>query len=59
MKNLILIFFILIAVSDSKAQKVFKTSYKSEADKIIFVTEYRSEADMIVYETKYQSEAKP
>ncbi len=29
MKNLILIVFILIAVSESKAQKVFKTSYNS------------------------------
>ena len=34
------------------AQKVFKTSNKSDADKIIYVTEFKSEADMIVFEKK-------
>ena len=56
MLSLILMLFFSFSVN---AQKVYKTSYKSEADKIIYVTEYKSEADMIVYETKYKSESKP
>ena len=60
MKYIILGIFVLVFCRISvNAQKVYRTSYKSEADKIIFVTDYKSEADMIVYETKYKSEAKP
>jgi hypothetical protein len=59
MKNLFALTLMVFFSVSLKAQKVFKTSYKSEADKIIYVTEYKSEADMIVYETKYKSEAKP
>ena len=60
MKYIILGIFVLVFCATSvNAQKVYKTSYKSDADKIIFVTDYKSEADMIVYETKYKSEAKP
>ena len=54
-----IIVFLFLGGSSINAQKVFKTSYKSDADKIIYVTEYKSEADMIVFETKYKSEAKP
>ena len=53
------ILLLLFGAFTVNAQKVYKTSFKSEADKIIFVTDYKSEADMIVYETKYKSEAKP
>jgi hypothetical protein len=48
MKVLTLFGCLLFAGSVS-AQKVFKTSFKSEADKVIYVTEFKSEADMIVY----------
>ena len=49
MKKNIYSFIIAIAgVISVNAQKVFRTSYKSDADKIIFVTDYKSEADMIV-----------
>jgi hypothetical protein len=58
MKKLLILATMLLTFGFANAQKVYKTSYKSEADKIIFVTEYKSEADMIVYETKYKSEAK-
>ena len=55
MKKLFILATMLLTFGFTNAQKVYKTSYKSEADKIIFVTEYKSEADMIVYETKYKS----
>ena len=59
-KHLILGISIMVFCTISvNAQKVYRTSYKSDADKIIFVTDYKSEADMIAYETKYKSEAKP
>ena len=60
MKYIILGIFVMVFFTISaNAQKVYRTSYKSDADKIIFVSDYKSEADMIVYETKYKSEAKP
>ena len=59
MKQLILGVLLCFCTIAVNAQKVYRTSYKSEADKIIYVTEYKSEADMIVYETKYKSESKP
>lgn len=59
MKNFIFLAVLTFLSHKATAQKVYKTSYKSEADKIIYVTEYKSEADMIVYETQYKNEAKP
>ena len=53
------ILILLFGAFSVNAQKVYKTSFKSEADKIIFVTEFKSEADMIVFDTKFKSEAKP
>ena len=53
------ILLLLFGAFTVNAQKVYKTSFKSEADKIIFVTEFKSEADMIVFDTKFKSEAKP
>jgi hypothetical protein len=52
-----IIIFLLFGGFTLNAQKVYKTSFKSEADKIIYVTEFKSEADMIVFETKFKSEA--
>ena len=59
MKQPILLALFFFIFGCAHAQKVFKTSHKSEADKIIYVTEHKSEADMIVFETKYKSESKP
>ena len=59
MKKLILVSIFLAIGLQAQAQKVFRTSYKSQADKVVYVTEYKSQADLIVYETKYQSQAKP
>ena len=53
----ILLLIFIGCLTNIFAQQVYKTSYKSDADKIIYVTEYKSDADMIVYETKYKSDA--
>ena len=59
MKTYCTILILLFGTFSVNAQKVYKTSFKSEADKIIYVTEFKSEADMIVFDTKFKSEAKP
>jgi len=41
-----------------KAQKVYETNFKSEADRLVFVTDFKSEADYLIYETEFKSEAK-
>ena len=56
-KASILIFALLMGLCGLRAQKIYSTNYKSEADVKVYVTEYRSEADLIVYKTKYTSEA--
>lgn len=56
-RTFILIFALLVALCGLRAQKIYSTNYKSEADVKVYVTEYRSEADLIVYKTKYSSEA--
>ena len=53
----ILFVFLTLALCGLRAQKIYSTNYKSEADVKVYVTEYRSEADLIVYKTKYSSEA--
>ena len=53
----ILFIFLIVALCGLRAQKIYSTNYKSEADVKVYVTEYRSEADLIVYKTKYSSEA--
>lgn len=58
MKKTILFLLLLVAIAGSlRAQRVYSTNYKSEADVKVYVTEYRSEADIIVYKTKYKSDA--
>jgi hypothetical protein len=59
MKTFLMIATMLLSIGFANAQKVYVTSYKSEANKIVYETKYKSEANMIVYETKYKSEAKP
>ena len=49
----------LAAFGLSRAQVVYVTEWKSEADKVVYVTEWKSEADMIVYVTEWKSDATP
>ena len=50
MKTYCTILLLLFGAFTVNAQKVYKTSFKSEADKIIYVTEFKSEADIIVFD---------
>jgi hypothetical protein len=59
MKNILILIAMLLSAGYAKAQKVYQTSTKSEADKKVYVTTVKSEANMLVYETTVKSEAKP
>jgi len=41
----------------SRAQLVYSSDYKGEADVKVYVTEFKGEADLIVYKTKFKGEA--
>ena len=51
------ILLLIIGTIFVNAQKVYRTSYKSEADWQVFFTKYKSEANLKIYFTKYKSEA--
>lgn len=56
-RTFILLLFMLLGICGLRAQKIYSTNYKSEADVKVYVTNYRSEADVKVYFTEYKSEA--
>lgn len=53
------IIFIMLSTSafTAKAQVVYSTDWKSDADVKVFVTEWKSDADLIVYKTTWKSDA--
>lgn len=59
MKNLFFLLFsiFLLLSATSKAQVVFSTQYKYEADVKVFVSNYKYEADLIVFKTDHKYEA--
>ena len=56
MKRLIFIVIIIFCGLNARAQVVYSTDWKSEAQVKVYVTEYKSEADLIVYKTNWKSE---
>jgi hypothetical protein len=59
MKKLFFLLFsiFLLLSSTSKAQVVFSTQYKYEADVKVFVSNFKYEADLIVFKTDHKYEA--
>lgn len=54
--------FYLIILSISlkiSAQKVYYTTFKSDADLVVFITKNKSDADIIVKKVQYNDEVKP
>lgn len=47
LKNLIFLSsFLLIGITEAKAQKVYSVNYESQADVKVFVVKYESQADL-------------
>lgn len=58
MKKLIVaIIFCLCAFFGAKAQTIYSSQYRSDADVKVYVTNYKSEADLVVYRCDYRSDA--
>jgi hypothetical protein len=47
----------LFLVQEMKAQVVYQTEWKSDANVQVYVTEWKSDADLIVYKTTWKSDA--
>ena len=56
-KFLIICVLCLLSAGAAKAQAVYKTSSKSDANVKVYVTTTKSEADLVVYECSSKSEA--
>jgi hypothetical protein len=47
----------LFLTQETKAQVVYQTEWKSDANVQVYVTEWKSDADLIVYKTTWKSDA--
>ena len=57
MKPIFLLAIAVLASVTIKAQTVYSTKYKSDAQVKVYVVQYQSDADLIVYKAQYKSDA--
>ncbi|MFI5171585.1 MAG: DUF6150 family protein [Chitinophagales bacterium] len=56
LKYLIAVILIFL-LTETRAQVVYETKWKNEANKKVFITDNPSEANIIVYKTEWKSDA--
>lgn len=57
MRSIIILFAAILATAAVKAQVVYSTNYKSDAQVKVYVVKSSSDADLVVYKTTYKSDA--